>query len=85
MGKIKDYLFVKKVDLMKSMGYIIEDAEEVYDIIAESAKICHRDSTANLYIQWTIILSLPPTVPIFQKRGNRFLENSVGLTAREDR
>ena len=38
MGKIKDYLFVKKVDLMKSMGYIIEDAEEVYDIIAESAK-----------------------------------------------
>ena len=38
LGKIKDYLFVKKVDLMKSMGYIIEDAEEVYDIIAESAK-----------------------------------------------
>lgn len=38
MGKIKDYLFVKKVDLMKSMGYIIDDAEEVYNIIAESAK-----------------------------------------------
>lgn len=38
MGKIKDYLFVKKVDLMKSMGYIIEDAEEVYDTISECAK-----------------------------------------------
>ena len=38
MGKIKDYLFVKMVDLMKSMGYIIDDAEEVYNIIAESAK-----------------------------------------------
>ena len=36
--KIKGYLFIKKVDLMRSMGYIIEDAEEVYDIIAESAK-----------------------------------------------
>ena len=38
IGKIKDYLFVKKVDLMKSMGYIIEDTQEVYDKIAESAK-----------------------------------------------
>ncbi len=38
MGKIKDYLFVKKVDLMKSMGYIIEDADEVYNTISECAK-----------------------------------------------
>jgi len=38
MGKIKDYLFVKKVDLMKSMGYIIEDADEVYDTISECVK-----------------------------------------------
>ena len=38
MKKIKDYLFVKKVDLMKSMGYIIEDADEVYDTISECVK-----------------------------------------------
>ncbi len=38
MKKIKDYLFVKKVDLMKSMGYIIEDADEVYDTISECIK-----------------------------------------------
>lgn len=38
MKKIKDYLFVKKVDLMKSMGYIIEDADEVYHTISECAK-----------------------------------------------
>ena len=38
MKKIKDYLFVKKLDLMKSMGYIPEDAEEVYNTIAEYAK-----------------------------------------------
>lgn len=38
MKKIKDYLFVKKVDLMRSMGYIIEDAEEIYGVIAESVK-----------------------------------------------
>lgn len=36
--KIQNYLFVKKVDLMKSMGYIIEDVQEVYDTIAECAK-----------------------------------------------
>lgn len=36
--KIKDYLFVQKVDLMKEMGYIIEDTQEVYDVVAESAK-----------------------------------------------
>lgn len=36
--KIKNYLFVKKIDLMKSMGYIIEDSQEVYDIIAECAQ-----------------------------------------------
>ena len=38
MKKIKDYLFVKKVDLMKSMGYLIEDADEVYDTISECVK-----------------------------------------------
>lgn len=36
--KIQDYLFVRKIDLMRNMGYIIEDAQEVYDIIAEYAK-----------------------------------------------
>ncbi len=38
MRKIKDYLFVKKEELMRSMGYLPEDADEVYALLGEGAK-----------------------------------------------